>query len=219
VAVSVANGGVVAGFAAVAAHATERPALDEPPAGALLAAARAAHAACRFAAEGAAAELRDDGQRQRAREQERLEAHFQHLLLQVKAEAQHGRASPEEALARRRDLERERAVELEALWQRYEVRIETTPVAAAIVEAPVTRVPLELCRRNASRIVVVELDAATGALVTPPCEGCGGDAPRPAACHDAMHLLCERCAPGVEGRITCSACRAPRARRAGTEAA
>ncbi|HTP26590.1 MAG TPA: hypothetical protein VMK12_13175, partial [Anaeromyxobacteraceae bacterium] len=103
--------------------------------------------------------------------------------------------------------ERERAAKFEALTARYVMKVELKPIALLLIESPTYRMPIELRRRKASRTVEVEYDCATRRLVAPACDGCGGPAPRPAACDDAIHLLCEECAPKSEGRIACSACR------------
>jgi hypothetical protein len=123
-----------------------------------------------------------------------------------------GRISPADVEDKRRVLERERAAKLEALSARYASKLELRAVAAMLVEAPVFRIPLELRRRKASRSIEVEYDCATRRLVAPPCDACGSPAPRPAACDEAVHLLCEACAPRSEGRVACSACRGRRER-------
>jgi hypothetical protein len=38
------------------------------------------------------------------------------------------------------------------------------------------------------------------------CAGCGGATDQPAACDDRLHMLCEACAPQVQGRLSCRAC-------------
>ncbi len=81
------------------------------------------------------------------------------------------------------------------------------PVAVVIVEAPAASILVRVRRRKAERAVSLEYDAATRKLVPLPCEACGGPALRPAACDDAVHLLCETCAPRADGRIGCPACK------------
>ena len=92
-------------------------------------------------------------------------------------------------------------------------RLELTPVAFVLALSPVCRVSLELRRRKATRTIELEYDGATRRLVPPRCEACHLEAPRPAACDGAVHLLCESCAPRSEGRIACAACEKRERRR------
>jgi hypothetical protein len=217
--VSLSNHGLVPGFDAAAAAALEAAAIEEPAPAAIVSAAHAAHAACRFEAAEAASGFREGVQRRSERDRERLEGYFAELLSELDARVRRGRVAAAEAEEKRRVLERERAAKLDELAARYAVRIELAPVAALLVESSVTRLPLELRRRKASRTVEAEYDSATRRLVMPPCDACGGHAPRPAACDDAVHLLCERCAPRAEGRLACLACRRRPGERVGVEAA
>jgi len=218
-AVSLLDHGIVPGFHPAVAGALEDVPIDEPEPAVLVEGARAAHAACAAAASEAAAGFQEGMQRRFARDQERLEGYFHDLLGELDSRVSRGRVTPAEAQERRQVLERERAAKLEELSARYAMRLELTAVAALLVESPVVRVPLELRRRKATRSIEVEYDSATRRLVMPPCEACRGAAPRPAACDDAMHLLCDQCAPRAEGRIACGACRGRRGRRTGARAA
>ena len=214
-AASLLTGGVVAGFEDAAAGALEESTAPLVDAERLLASAHAAFSACAASASEAAAGFQERMQRRFARDRERLEGYLDELLSELDRRASRKLANPRE---KRRVLERERSAKLEALAARYVMKLETRPIALLLVEAPTYRVQLELRRRKTSRSLEVEYDCATRRLVPPVCEACGRPAPRPAACDDQVHLLCEACAPRSEGRIVCGACgarRAPAARRAG----
>jgi hypothetical protein len=213
------RGAVVPGFEIAAAGALEEAEVERPGAAELAATARAALAACAAQAYEAASGFREAMRRRLERDRERLEAYFGELTAELEVRVARGRVARGDAEERRRVLARERAAKIEALAARQATRVEVQAIAAVLVESPASRVPLELRRRKASRTVEVEYDAATRRLVLPPCEGCGGHAPRPAACDDAMHLLCEGCAPRSEGRVVCPACRAGRPRKPSAEAA
>jgi hypothetical protein len=217
-AASLLTGGVVAGFEDAAAGALEESTAPLVGAERLLASARAAFSACAASASEAAAGFQERMQRRFARDRERLEGYFDELLSELDRRTSRKVANPADPREKRRVLERERSAKLEALAARYVMRLETRPIALLLVEAPTYRMQLVLRRRKTSRSLEVEYDCATRRLVPPVCEACGRPAPRPAACDDAVHLLCEACAPRSEGRIVCGACgarRAPAVRRAG----
>ncbi len=206
-AVPLQAGGVVEGFEGAVAGSLEETGVQPLEPGRVTAGARAALLACAARASEAAAGFREGMQRRFARDRERLEEYFAELLSELDRRSARGRANPADAVDKRRVLERERAAKLEALSARYVLRLELKPVALLLVEAPVFRIALELRRRKACRTIEVEYDCATRRLVAPACDACGSPAPRPAACDDAVHLLCEACAPRSEGRIACAACR------------
>lgn len=211
-AASLFNLGLVDGFGAAVAGSLADAAVEQPERTAMVAGARAALAACAARASEAAAGFREGMQRRFGRDRERIEGYFTDLMSELDSRVARGRISPADVEDKRRVLERERAAKLEALSARYASKLELRAVAAMLVEAPVFRIPLELRRRKASRSIEVEYDCATRRLVAPPCDACGSPAPRPAACDEAVHLLCEACAPRSEGRVACSACRGRRER-------
>lgn len=199
--------GIVAGFEEAVAGMLDPAALPVPGTHLALRGARACLAACADLASEAAEGFRDAMQRRFERDRDRLEGYFVDLLAELDRRAKRGRSNAEDLEDKRKVIERERAAKLEALIARYAMKVELKPVALLLVESPAFRMPLVLRRRKVVRTVEVEYDCATRRLVAPVCDGCGGQAPRPAACDDAVHLLCETCAPKSEGRIACSACR------------
>ena len=215
---SLATLGAVGGFHEAASRGLEEAVVEPLDPVRLNAGARAALAACATIASEAADGFREGSQRRFARDRERLEGYFADLASELDRRVARGRAHRGDVDEKRRVLQRERAAKLEALSARYAMKLELRPVALVLVEAPVYRVPLELRRRKASRSVEMEYDCATRRLVAPVCDACGSPAPRPAACDEAVHLLCEVCAPRSEGRLECAACRGRRGGRAHRQA-
>jgi hypothetical protein len=218
-AVSLETGGAVEGFEEAVLGVLEEAEAQPSELERAAAAARAALLACGARASEAAAGFREGMQRRLDRDRERLEGYFADLLAELERRAARGRGHPADLVDRRRGLERERVAKLEALSARYVARLELRPVALLLVEAPVCRVQVELRRRKATRAIELEYDSATRRLVAPVCDACGGPAPRPAACDEAVHLVCEVCAPRSDGRITCAACRVRQTRRRSAGAA
>jgi hypothetical protein len=144
------------------------------------------------------------------RDRERIEAYFEDLSSELDKRARKGKLDPLAVVDKRNALIADRTAKLEALSARFVLRIELTPIALRATEVEGGFVSMTLRRRKASRTLELEYDAATHRMVAPLCDGCAGAAPRPAACDDALHLLCEACAPRAEGRVSCVACK-PRA--------
>jgi hypothetical protein len=181
--------------------------------------AEALEAALRACGQRAAAQaqaFREGMTRRFERDRQRIEAYFEDLLLELDKRARKGKLEPLAVADKRDALLADRAAKLEALSARFVLRIEVTPIALCAIAVEGGFASVTLRRRKASRKLELEYDNATRKMVAPRCDGCGGAAPRPAACDDALHLLCEACAPKAEGRIACTACR-PRARAGGPD--
>ncbi len=201
---SVRSGTLVDGFADAAVGLAEHKATFPPaPAGPL----ERALAQCVRQAEAGATAFREGMTRRYERDRLRIEGYFDDLLAELGKRASKGRGDQEAIADKRRAMLADRAAKLEALSARFVLRIEVKPLALLAVEVDGATVTLGLRRRKASRAIELEYDAATRRFVPPMCEACGGSAHRPAACDDAVHLLCEGCAPRAEGRIACPACK------------
>jgi len=209
-AVSLPGGIEVMGFEQAVAGELKEEEDSTTPRSEAIAGARAALSACAAQAAEATTAFREGMQRRLVRDRERLEAYFGQLAAELGRRERRARLGVRDLEEKRRVLDRERSTKLEALSARYVMRLELRLVAALMVGAPVLRVPLELRRRKATRTIEVEYDCATRRLVPPACDACGAPASRPAACDEAVHLLCETCAPRSEGRIACPACRPKR---------
>lgn len=206
-AASVPDATIVPGFAEAAPPTLAEGGFARAPPEGLVASARAALAACAAEATRLAQPFREGTERRLGRDRDRIESYFADLLAELGRRATRSRASPADLGAKREALAKERAAKLEELSTRYASRLEVKAIALVLLESPVCRVRLELRRRKARRELELEFDGVTRALVPPACAACGSPAPRPAACDDAVHLLCEACAPRAEGRIACAACK------------
>jgi hypothetical protein len=205
VALSAHSGMVVEGFTAAAfgllPAAAEHPQLP----------ARCfdrALAACREQAVDAASGFREAMTRRFERDRLRIEGYFDDLSRELDKRASRGRLDVTAVADKRSAMLADRAAKLEALSARFVLRIEVQPIALRSVAQDGGFVSLKLRRRKTTRVIELEYDALTRKLVPPGCEVCDGPAVRPAACDDAAHLLCERCAPRCEGRVHCARCAA-----------
>jgi hypothetical protein len=90
------------------------------------------------------------------------------------------------------------------------MRVSVVPAALVAVEVPAALVSLRLRRRKAERSITLRVPAGAQEADKMACEACGAPTGKPAACDDQMHLVCEQCAPAVQGRFACPACRGPR---------
>jgi hypothetical protein len=175
---------------------------------------QAALAACARIAESDAAAFRDGMTRRFERDRGRIEGYFEDLTRELQKRAARGKQDPAAIEAKHAALSADRSAKLEALAARFVLRIAVEPIALRIHDLSGAFISLLLRRRKASRVLELEYDGSTRRIVPPPCDSCGLGAPRPAACDDALHLLCEVCAPRSEGRLACRACTNARARSA-----
>jgi hypothetical protein len=163
--------------------------------------------ACARHAEQSANSFRESMTRRFDRDRLRIEGYFDDLLGELDKRAAKGRLDPAAVADKRRAIHADRSAKLDALSARFVLRIEVLPIALRSIELDGGFVALTLRRRKATRVIELEYDAATRKLVPPACEACGGAAQKPAACDDAVHLLCEACVPRADGRIACPRCR------------
>lgn len=174
---------------------------------------KAVHAAlgvCDLLARHQGTSFMDSMERRLERDRERLLGYFTDLDREIKKRASRGRLSTADVEAKRQALAADRESKLAALASRYAFKVDAHPVGAAVVEAPAVLIEIRLRRRKAEKIIEIEYDGATRRLIPVACDGCGGAAHRPVACDDAMHLLCETCAPRSEGRLPCVVCLGPK---------
>jgi hypothetical protein len=162
--------------------------------------------ACAARAEVLAAGFRAGMTRRFERDRERIEHYFEDLLAELDKRAAKGKLDQATVRDKRTALLQDRAVKLEALSARFVLRIEVAPVALRVVHVDGAFATVTLRRRKSARTIELEYDAATKRFVAPMCEGCGRAAAKPAACDEAVHLLCEVCVPRTEGRVSCPAC-------------
>lgn len=163
-------------------------------------------ARCAERAETAARGFREAMTRRFERDRASIDGYFDDLVRELDKRASKGRLDSATVADKRAAMQADRKLKLEALSARFVLRIEVQPIALRTIEAEGATVTVKLRRRKASRTIQLDYDSTTRQLVPPACEHCGGGAQRPAACDDAVHLLCERCVPRADGRISCGAC-------------
>lgn len=170
---------------------------------ALHVARRAAHLA-----EAVAAPIAESVARRKTREHARICEYFSALITEARAARR--RADPAAVATKVTHFVAERDAKLRDLDARFRVRFSLAPAALVAVVAPAASVRLRLRRRKAERELVLRMPSGAHSLDKPPCDGCPGEASRPAVCDERLHLLCEDCAPSAAGRPHCPACHARR---------
>jgi hypothetical protein len=151
-----------------------------------------------------------DVSRRHARDHDRIASYFAALIAEAKAPRRKTEQSAVDAKVAHLVAERDK--KLRDLRERFAVTVRASLAALAWVELPVAQATLRLRRRKEERVVTLRVPPGASLPDRLACEACGAATPRPAACDDRLHLLCEACVPSAQGRPTCGAC--ARARRA-----
>ena len=142
--------------------------------------------------------------RRRDREADRQIAYFRQLVAEARrprrqvartAIAARVAAIEAEAAAKRRDLD-----------VRYTLRLRLVPAALVVVTARVTEVRVRLRRRKNQRELALRVPAAARQIDAVACAACTATTRSILLCDDALHALCEACAPIATGRPHCGAC-------------
>jgi hypothetical protein len=143
------------------------------------------------------------------RRKERDHARIADYFAQLGAEARAPRRKTDPAAieAKLAHLAAERDKKMADLGARYATRVTAGVAALVTASVPAALAELRLRRRKAERRVFLRIPSGARAADQPACDGCGMPAARPAACDDALHLLCEACIPNAQGRFACPACR------------
>lgn len=147
--------------------------------------------------------IREAVARRHQRDHHRIVEYFASLATET---GRRRKVDPEALAAKVQHLVTERDAKLADLGHRYAVRVAVQVAAARWLELPRATVRVRLRRRKAARELELHLPPGALALDRIACAGCHGPAEAPAACDDALHLLCERCAPNAAGRLRCPAC-------------
>jgi len=143
--------------------------------------------------------------RRRDRERMRIDDYFGSLV----AEAKQPRRQVERGaiMARVAALRAEHAAKLHDLGARYTLRLRIQPVALAAIAMRVAEVRLRLRRRKGERELPLHIPPGARAPDALACVACLATTRAPILCDDALHVLCEACAPEIGGRPRCPACR------------
>jgi hypothetical protein len=143
--------------------------------------------------------------RRRDRERTRIDDYF--LSLIAEAERPRRQVAREAILARVAALRAEHAAKLRDLGARYTMRVRIEPVALAAITARVAEIRLRLRRRKGERELALHVPPGARAPDALACVACSATTRAPVLCDDALHVLCEACAPEIGGRPRCPACR------------
>lgn len=143
--------------------------------------------------------------RRRDREHERIGEYFRSLV----GEAQRPRrqVARDAIEARVSALRAEHASKLRDLASRYTLRVRLEPVALAAIAMRVAEVRLRFRRRKGERELALQVPPGARAPDALACVACSSTTRAPLLCDDALHILCESCAPDPHGRPRCPACR------------
>jgi hypothetical protein len=148
--------------------------------------------------------------RRRDRERSRIDEYFTSLISEARRpRRQVTRVAIEARVAA---LHAEHQAKLRDLTARYTVRVHIEPVALAAVAMRVAEIRIRLRRRKADRELALHVPPHARIPDALACVACPGTTRAPLLCDDALHILCETCAPDAGGRPRCPACR-PVARR------
>jgi hypothetical protein len=143
--------------------------------------------------------------RRRDRERARIDGYFSSLIAEAR---QPRRQVPRDAIeARIAALRAEHAAKLRDLAARYTLRVRIAPVALAAITVRVAELRMRLRRRKGERELALQVPPAARAPDALACVACPATTRAPLLCDDALHVLCEACAPEIGGRPRCPTCR------------
>jgi hypothetical protein len=150
--------------------------------------------------------------RRRDRELARIDDYFHSLI----AEARRPRrqVAREAIEARVAALHAEHLAKLRDLRARYTLRVRLEPDALVALSERVVEVRVRLRRRKGERELALHIPPGARVPDALPCVACASTTRSPLLCDDALHILCETCAPDPAGRPRCPACRGGKARPA-----
>lgn len=145
------------------------------------------------------------------RERARIDDYFTSLIGEAKRPR---RQVARDAIdARVAALRAEHAAKLRDLTTRYTLRVRLEPIALAAIAMRVAEIRLRLRRRKGERELALHVPPLARAPDALACVACPGTTRAPLLCDDALHVLCEACAPEVSGRPRCPVCRTDRTPR------
>ena len=143
--------------------------------------------------------------RRRDRERARIGEYFTSLIQEARRPRRQVARSAIDA--RVAALDAEHAAKLRDLEGRYTLRLRLEPVALAAISVRVAEVRLRLRRRKGERELALSVPPSARTPDAIGCVACAGTTLRPLLCDEALHVLCETCAPDASGRPRCPACR------------
>lgn len=149
--------------------------------------------------------------RRRDRERARIDAYFASLIAEARRpRRQVARGAIEARVAA---LHAEHSAKLRDLTARYTMRVRLDPIALVAIAMRVAEIRIRLRRRKGEREIALHVPPYARAPDALACVACPGTTRAPLLCDDALHILCEACAPDAAGRPRCPACRPGRGSR------
>jgi hypothetical protein len=149
--------------------------------------------------------------RRRDRERARIDEYFGSLIAEAKRpRRQVARGAIDARVAA---LHAEHTAKLRDLTARYTLRVRLDPIALIAIAMRVVELRIRLRRRKGEREIALHLPPCARTPDALACVACAGTTRTPLLCDDALHILCETCAPDAAGRPRCPACRPARASR------
>lgn len=150
--------------------------------------------------------------RRRDRERARIDEYFASLIAEARRpRRQVARSAIEARIAA---LHAEHIAKLRDLTSRYTLRLRLEPIALVAIAMRVAEVRIRLRRRKGEREIALHVPPCARTPDALACVACPGTTRAPLLCDDALHILCETCAPDAAGRPRCPACRPGRSSRA-----
>lgn len=146
--------------------------------------------------------------RRRDRERGRIDGYFASLLAEAKQPRRQVARSAIEA--RTAALRAEHDAKRRDLSARYTLRVKLEPIALATIAMRVAEIRIRLRRRKGERELLLHVPPGARAPDALACTSCASTTRAPVLCDDALHILCETCAPDAGGRPRCPACRPAR---------
>jgi len=143
--------------------------------------------------------------RRRDRERARIDEYFASLTAEAKRPRR--QVARDAIEARVAALHAEHGAKLRDVAGRYTLRVRIEPVALAAIALRVAEIRIRLRRRKGERELALHVPPGARAPDALACVACPGTTRAPLLCDDALHVLCETCAPEVGGRPRCPACR------------
>lgn len=154
-------------------------------------------------------QFKETVKRHHARDIRRIETYFQDLNSEMEAEIQKRQLQGAELDIRKekmRQLESEKARKLNALKDKYRVRLAINPMALLLARIPVRRCDLLVKRRKKERRMSVVYNLLSKGFDRMACEACGHDTYTLGFCDEALHLLCESCLSIFTNEKACPRC-------------
>lgn len=151
--------------------------------------------------------------RHHVRDIRRIETYFQDLNSEMETEIRKRQLQGTELDIRREkilQLEGEKTRKLNALKDKYKLRLTIAPTALLLARIPVKRCDLLIKRRKGERRISVAYNFLTKGFDPLACEACGDDTYTLGFCDEDLHVLCESCTAVFTNQKTCPRCRGNR---------